>query len=362
MLAKPTALGTDGLVTVTEPHEGAFTVLMPEGWTNRADLQREHGLNRVIASAVSPDQGTLIHIGDPRLPIFTLPNPYIDPALMQFAPHVRVQPYAPAEYFFRDYVQQCFGGAPGFRVTGVGACPEFHRAVVTRDARLTAATSAAVTFEHRGLGPTMRCRVYGCTMASASGWIADLVTISCTGDLEHFCRVGVRMMTSRYFHPGWAAAQQRLHEQRMAMGEQQIRFTNAMAAVQQQGHEQRMRDIQNFGRANTQMHNERMAQMDVNHQAWMDQQARSDAGHRTWMDQQARDDDAQRARINAIREEHTVADSSGTTYQVDAHHERYFVNKRDNTYIGAGTGTELSDLRRTHGVNPDDYEEVKIVR
>jgi hypothetical protein len=80
------------------------------------------------------------------------------------------------------------------------------------------------------------------------------------------------------------------------------------------------------------------------------------------MARQAQDDAMQQSRVNAIREEHTVLGSDGTTYQVDSHHERYYVNKRDNTYIGAGATMERNDLRKAFGVNPEDYEEVRIVR
>lgn len=358
---KPTPLGTDGLITVTEPHEGAFSILMPDGWTNRADLQREHSLNRIIASAVSPDGDTMFHLGDPRLPIFTAPLPYLDPSLMQFAPHMRIQPYTPAEYFFREYVQQSFGRAPEFRITEIDPRSEFSRSGRPQPQQ-TAITSVAITFEHSGTGKLLRCRLYGTTRATQSVWSADLLIVSTTGDLEHFSRIGIRMMTSRHFDPRWEAAQQRLHEHRMAMGQQQLDFTNRMTEIQRQGHDQRMRDIQSFGQANTQMHNERMAQMDANHQSWMSEQAQSDTTHQSCMEQQSRDDDMQSSRVNAIREEHTVADSSGATYQVSAHHDRYFVNKVENTYIGAGVTTEIADLRRTHGVNPDDYVEVKIVR
>jgi hypothetical protein len=91
-------------------------------------------------------------------------------------------------------------------------------------------------------------------------------------------------------------------------------------------------------------------------------QAGSDAAHQGWLTRQAADDAMQQSRVNPIREEHTVAGADGGTYQVDAHHERYFVNKWDNTYIGTGATTDRNDLRRNYGVNPDDYEEVKIVR
>lgn len=342
-----TPVRNDGLVLVTEPLEGAFTLLMPAGWNNEAHLQREHALNRVIASAVRPDKSTLIYLGDPRLPIFMEPNPYIDPGLMQFSPQMRVQPYTPADRFFGDYVHQCFGRAPGFQITELTDSPEMQRTVGTRRPG-SVVTAVAVTFRHVSHGKPMRCRLFGLVHGWNGMWTVDVATVSTASDLDPLSSLVLRMMTSRHFHPGWAAAQQQLHEHRMAMGRQQNQFINDMTELQRQGHQQRMRDIQSAGAANTQRHEERMAQ--------------SDAAQRNWMTQQAQADAAQRARVNAIREEHTVADSGGATYQVDARHERYFVNKRDNTYIGTGAAIERNDLRQAYGVNPDDYEEVKIVR
>jgi hypothetical protein len=51
---------------------------------------------------------------------------------------------------------------------------------------------------------------------------------------------------------------------------------------------------------------------------------------------------------------------SGQAFQVDNSHQRYFVNKNDRTYIGTDSTTNLDDLRSKIGINPDDYEEVKI--
>ncbi|HEY1187369.1 MAG TPA: hypothetical protein VGE74_06905 [Gemmata sp.] len=342
-----TPIRTDGLVLVPEPLEGAFTLLMPAGWTNDAQLQREHALNRIIASAVRPDKGALIYLGDPRLPIFMEPSPYIDPGLMLFSPQMRLQPYTPADRFFGDYVHQCFGRAPGFQVAAVTHSPEAERTVPTRRPG-SVLTSVQVTFRHVFHGKPMQCRLYGLVHGWSGMWTVDVATVSAEGELDAHCRVALRMMTSRAFDPRWEATQQQLHEHRMALGRQQLRFTESMTRLQQQGHEQRMRDIQSAGAVNTRIHEERTGQGDAAHQAWVSRQVADDA--------------AQRARVNAIREEHTVAGADGTTYQVDARHERYFVNKRDNTYIGTGATVGQNDLRRHYGVNPDEYEEVKIVR
>lgn len=361
---RPTAVGADGLVLVAEPLESAYTLLLPGGWTNQVQLQREHDLNRAVASSTRPDGGAMFHIGDPRLPLFMVPGPHADPQLLAFKPHVRVQPYTPADQFFADYAHRFFGAAPGFRLLGVAPSPGFLRlaAEIRRRDPHADVTAAAVTFQHAVEGKPMTCRVHGSTVRVGWTWVAELIIASTVDDVDALDALALRIATSRTPNPAWLAANQRLHEQRLAMGRQQTQFIDQMTEVNTQAHHQRMQDIQDFGRANTRMHEQRMAGHDAAHQSWMSAQAGQDAAHRSWMGAQSADDAMQRSRINGIREENTVMDSSGRTYQVDIHHERYFVNPRDNTYIGVGAATDREDLRRTHGVNPEDFEEVRIVR
>lgn len=361
---RPNSLQMDGLVLVSEPMEGAYTVLLPEGWTHQVHLQREHDLNRTIVSSVRPDGGAMFHLGDPRLPMFMIPGPHVSPQALSFQPHVRLQPYTPADRFFVDYAHRFFGGAPGFRLLNVAPSPGFLRlaAEIRRRDPQADFTAAAVTFEHAIDDKRMTCRVHGSTVRIGWMWIVELIVASTVEDVDALDPLALRIMTSRTSNPAWVAANQRLHEQRMEMGRRQDQFINAMTDMQTQAHHQRMHSIHEFGRANTQMHEQRMAGHDAAHQSWMAAQANVDAGHRAWMAGQAADDAMQQSRINGIREEHTVMDAGGRTYQVDIHHERYFVNPNDNTYIGAGAATDREDLRRTHGVNPDDFEEVRIVR
>lgn len=361
---KPTPLGSNGLTLVVEPMEAAYSLLLPEGWTHQVHLQREHNLNRAIATSVRPDGGAMIHLGDPRLPQFMIPGPHVSPQVLAYQPQMAVQPYTPADRFFVDYAHRFFGAAPGFQFLEVAPSPSFLRLAeeIRRRDPQADVTAAAVTFQHAIEGRPTTCRVHGSTVRVGWMWIVELILASTIEDVDAMDSLAIRIMTSRTTNPAWLAAHQRLHEQRLDMGRQQTQHINAMTQIQTQAHHQRMQDIQNFGRANTQMHEQRMAAHDASHQSWMAAQAASDAGQRSWMNAQAADDAMQQSRINGIREEHTVMDASGQTYQVDIHHERYFVNPRDNTYIGVGAATDREDLRRTHGVNPDDYEEVRIVR
>ena len=52
-----------------------------------------------------------------------------------------------------------------------------------------------------------------------------------------------------------------------------------------------------------------------------------------------------------------MIDGEGNTYQVADGYDRYFRRRTDDTWIGTRSHRDLSGLS---GVNPDEYEEVKI--
>ena len=70
-------------------------------------------------------------------------------------------------------------------------------------------------------------------------------------------------------------------------------------------------------------------------------------------------DDAHCRFVNAIVEERTVIDGEGNTHQVADGYERYFRRRSDGAWIGTRDHRDLSDVP---GVNPSDYEEVKLKR
>jgi hypothetical protein len=357
-------LNTTGLVLVHEPLEAAFSMLMPAGWTNLANLQRESALNRILASSTSPDGRTAIHFNDPRLPYFVVPNGYIEYQMMN-SPHMVVQPYVPAEPFFRDYIGQCFARAPQFQLLSVADNPDLAQIIMAdslKGSHRAHATSVIITFQYQPAEEVVQSRIHGSTITNGTNWFAEFYAVTSPDDLSAPCEMARRMYLSRVFDPAWAALQQRRHEQSMAIGQQQLDHINAMTNLQAQGHAQRMHDIAQAGQINTQIHNDRLAQSDAQMEGWRARQAESDQAHQAWMARQVKDDEMQQARVNAIRGEHTVVDGSGNTYQVEAHHERYYLNTRDNTYIGVSSTTELADLRKKFGVNPDDYQEVKVIR
>ena len=57
-----------------------------------------------------------------------------------------------------------------------------------------------------------------------------------------------------------------------------------------------------------------------------------------------------------------VVAADGSTFQVEAGHQRYYKHKRDDSYLGTDSSVDVADLRARFGVNPDDYEEVRVKR
>lgn len=80
------------------------------------------------------------------------------------------------------------------------------------------------------------------------------------------------------------------------------------------------------------------------------------------MEQDARpsttsNDDPHRRFLNMIAEERTVVDAEGQTHQIAAGYDRYFRRRSDGMWIGTHGDR---DLRGVSGINPDDFEEMKI--
>lgn len=356
---------------VYEPEEQAFSILMPKSWRNEVALQRDMSLNRVITRASSPSGDATIYFNDQRIPMF------IEPGILAMPPGhplMQIRPYMPAEPFFQQHVQFMFSGMPGFRVIELGASGHYQHIKEAELRRLKLpghVTAAAIVFEHAhpdGSGRAMRTLLHGATVFNPAHryWMAELVMIAAVGDPRAHEETAMRMRISLDFNPQWYARQivmgemQRQHS--AAMHQQTMQHLDAMAHINTMGHIQRMQGIAAWGAANTAAHQARMDASDARHQSWLSSQAQIDSQHRSWMQQQHVDDHMQQARINAINEQHTVADATGATYQVDIHHERYYVNPQDNTYIGVSATTEPEDLRRLYGLDPEQFREVKILR
>lgn len=328
---------TGETVTLTDPAEASFTVEMPKGWLNQAYLRRVHDQVRVVATSLSPDNNTLIYFGDPNLPGYFEPSSGIP----SFNPMIKIQAFVPADTYFPNYVKRKFGKLPDFKITRIDPNPEIENIIREKLSKPDMqamgqfnVTATKIAFSYTENGKPMRGVLNGATLGNGSFWFPDVSGISSTGDPDMYLAMLYAMARSHKTTEAWKQKEKEKHERIMAELRQNHAENMARYRAMNQAHEMRMQAIQAAG--------------DASMQRWYAQQAQSDSNHRRF--------------LNYINDEHTVVSSSGKAFQVDNAYERYYVNKHNNTYIGTKSTTDLDALRREAGVNPDDYEEVKIKR
>ncbi|MCY1077798.1 hypothetical protein [Archangium lansingense] len=200
----------------------------------------------------------------------------------------------------------------------------------------------------------MQALLFGSSTSFGPNWMVEVHGISTVGDPEAFAPALLEMLASRRTNP--AILQRQLQERARSAAQHQA--TMAMldqgAATLRANHQQNMATLQGMAAS----HQARMASLheshDAHNAAWQRQQTAQDAAHHAQMHTS---DDAHRRFLNVIAEERTVMDGEGNTYQVADGYDRYFRRRSDGAWIGT---RDHRDLRGIPGVNPEDYDEVKI--
>jgi hypothetical protein len=334
--------------------EGAFSLEVPAGWQGDVRTLRVGQLTRRAVRAVSPDGSVRLSLHDPDLPAFYEPSSgmFVTPGVHQ------LMPFVPAETFLPQYLQQRFGAAPGFTIGAVVDEPDLVRDTVQRAAAhgyqvRPTASSAEFSFTDQGnqVAALMMCS----TTSFGPTWAADVFAVFAVGGGRPDRALLLHALRSERTNDQWQAGENQLFaNQQMINAQQSQQWMNVMT----QGHNQRMGDIAAAGMANTAMHNDRMAMGKASTDAYLDRLnqpvAGVDAGAAPGLDQQ-------HAIINGIREEETVHTASGDDVQVDAGVDRYFVDERNRTWVGAQGNVQANDFTAA-GLNPDDYQEGQIRR
>jgi hypothetical protein len=333
------------LVTLKDPVENAYTMGMPEGWANRTHSVRVFNIHSTLDITVSPNGSVLIFAGDPSIPQYWSPegaNPIIYD-MARVNPRMRIEAFRPAEAFFPEYVKRKFGKLPDFKITASGADEEVREKLQAKfDERgiNMRATAARVAFTYTDKGVQRNALILGQCSDSGAFWIPTVSGITTTGNPKEYIVMIDAIGKSRKMNPAWQALQNQKHQEAMA----QIQRFGEMLTAQ---HQRNMDWIQQ----SAQRHQQRMqaihAAGDASMKAFNDRMASSDAQHRSF--------------LNYINEENTVLSPSGKSYQVDSGYQRYFLHKRNGTYLGGDMRMDLDKLRELN-LNPDDYEEVKIQR
>lgn len=349
----PPSAAPDAWETVQDADQ-VFTVPMPRGWRNRAWFKSVGDVPYQLVTAQSPGGETALFLGDPTIPRFT------EPAAVVFGPPpgTAVQPYTSVEHFLPAYAQHRFGGLPGFRLGAMAPSPELFQ-LINRVAQASGAgrvwiTAGRLAFSFDEGPRRVRALLFGACTSFGPGWLAETYGISTVGEPEAFAPALLEMLASRRTNP--AVIQRQLQERARSAAQHQA--TMAMldqgAAMLRANHQRNMETLHGMAAS----HQAHMASLHASHDAhnaaWQSQQAAQDAAHQA---QVHTSDDAHRRFLNMISEERTVIDSDGNTYQVADGYDRYFRRRSDGAWIGT---RDQRDLRGLPGVNPADYDEVKI--
>jgi uncharacterized cupin superfamily protein len=336
------------LVNDTEPSENAYTVKVPEGWKNTLALTQVYEMKRALVTAVKPGDGTFLFLGDPTLPGFAEPTPQMNAStpLANSNPGLKFRSYTPAKTFFTEYLTNKFGKLGGFRIVGTAPNPRLEQAALDeahKRGMTPKVTACMIAFDYRDNGKLIRSLINGLTLKIGTIWVADLNGVSTTDDPTQYNDLLLQMAKSFKTDPDWQAQQMRISQERHEAIMAQI--ANNTAAMTRR-HEANMAWIRNSSAAH-------QARMDALH-------AQGDAQMATWKSQQAQNDASHEQFLNYIKGEETVVNSGGSSFQVQTGQNQYFRNKNDNTFVGTDSTKELEDLRKIWGLNPDDYENVRI--
>ncbi|WPB79623.1 hypothetical protein KYC5002_10760 [Archangium violaceum] len=336
--------------------EQVFTVAMPRGWRNRAWFQSNGAFPHQLATAESPTGGTTLFLGDSTIPLFT------EPAAAMFGsqPGTVVRPYTSIEHFLPAHAQYRFGGLPGFRWGSMVPSPELFQRVSQSFQRAGAAqawvTAGRLTFSFDEGPRRVQAILFGSCTSLGQVWMAEVHGITTVGDPESFVPALLEMLDSRRTNP--AILQRQLQERARSAAQHQATMSmlDQGAARLRANHQQNMATLQGMAAS----HQAHMASLHESHEAhnaaWRNQQMAQDAAHHARM-HTSTSDDTHRRFLNTITEERTVIDGAGNTYQVADGYDRYFRRRSDGAWLGTRDHRGLNDIP---GVNPDDYEEVKI--
>lgn len=336
---------TTQTLEMNDPVENAFTVNVPEGWDSVAYSSGDLNFSRNMVSSVSPDGKTVIFVGDPKLPMYWSPE-WVNPqfqTVVDVIEYWETKAYEPAETYLPDYVTRKFGELPGFEITSVAPEPDLladmEQGFASTGSPFSVST-AEVRFEYEASGTPIHATVVGWSMNGGQSWMSDVYGLATDRDIEQYRPMLIDMVKS-------------------------IRTTPEYSARSRANHEQSMAQIQAFGEELTRQHNANMAwiqQSAAAHQARMEAiWAQGDASMQNYYNRMDSMDHTQRDFLNYINEEETVSGGSTGTRQVATGATNYWVNKNDGTYVGGDINFGDAQLRQM-GLNPNDYEQVTVVK
>lgn len=353
MLPPPSA-APEAWETVVDP-EQAFELPMPKGWQRQARVRWNGPVPRQLATASSPDGATALFLGDGTLPQF------IEPAAAPFGPPpgTVVRPYTPIEHFLPGYAHQRYGLLPGFAPGPMAPSPELARLVGQKLERAGAGqvwvTAARLAFSIGEGERRLQALLLGYTASLGGVWFADTFGVSTLGDPAAFVPALLEMIASQRATPAMHQRQMQERASNAARHQAIMQSLATSAAILRSNHQSNMANLHTLA-ASHQAHMANLHQAaDARNASWQAEQTARDGAHAARMQAP---DDGHRRFLNLVAEERTVVDAEGNRHQVQDGFDRYFRRRSDGTWIGT---KDQRDLRGLPGVNPDEFDEARVV-
>jgi hypothetical protein len=177
---QPASTASAPMTTFTDPTENAFTASAPQGWTVKGGIKRSSpSIAKPWITAVSPDGATTINLGDPSLPMYTLPSAGHPPGatVQDLGVASPVEPSETSVQFAADYAKRAFAQtcAP-LAATGSQAEPALAHQAYTQAAQIAAALGvpAAPASDFEGGSASFTCQANGAAEAAAVLDVIDL--------------------------------------------------------------------------------------------------------------------------------------------------------------------------------------------
>lgn len=241
-IAQPAQPG-GGWTRFTDPTENAFTLDVPQGWRVAGGVRRfAPSEAKTWVTAVSPDGGTEIFLGDPSIPLFDLPNPAMGLQEGGQAPGLHrpltVMRYRPGAEFAALYGTRSLAGVcSNVQMQGTQARPDVEEELRAKVSASTRLDAGMASFEcERGGQKFSAAVVAGTDLYDPTGaggvWGVNVLFGFRTpqgGEAEALQVLG-HMRESLALNPQWEAALKQAGDQET----QELQRQNAARAQQPQ--------------------------------------------------------------------------------------------------------------------------------
>lgn len=332
----------------TEPTEGAFTLIVPEGWRVEGGLVRNGTDARPWYRVLSPGGGAELRGSDPRLPHWFSASPFGFMGMPQ--PGTVMRPYVPAAAFAMEYAHHFARERGAQTVTPTGARttetilhgdPNLERRARTEALLHQGAELAGVTFACPDRGLSGLVDVLNLRMPGPAGLMWAPFVTALVGPSDAWARVEATLLAMAHSYvtsPAWQRFQSQMQQAQHEATMDSLRVGSEILRMQAQS-----------GMEAIHAHGQRA------HLAAQTNAEVSAMQSESWRRQQDASDEAQRRAVNAVRETVDLYDpATGQVYRgAPAGFATYWTDGADR--VVASDSHENPDASRfTEATNLDD--------